>query len=335
MYSVKSVLLQVGLFCIGMSLQAQTTYYVKAGSQGNGLSWAQAFGDLQQALTAAQAGDEIWVARGKYFTTRSGNRNARFTISDGVAVYGGFAGFETDRAQRNPKQHLTVLSGEIGGPGAEDNAYTVVYTRGVGARTLVDGFIITGGMANGNGKAGDLQACGAGWFNDGSNGSSKPTVRNCIFSNNMAHNGAGMYNYGYRGEASPRLENCRFERNVANIDGGGVYNNGANGISDTQIFNSKFSQNEATYGAGVFNTGEHGQTKPFIKDCLFEKNNSYVSGSGIYNFVKGKGVCEPMVQRCRFENNYATVGNEVGSNASAALSGSSSKSSMTLRTSGF
>jgi len=330
MYSVKSVLLQVGLFCIGLSLQAQVIY-VKPGANGNGSSWVQAFGEVQQALKIAKAGDQIWVAAGKYYTTRTNNRQVSFSIPKGVALYGGFQGFETQIDQRDWRTQLTVLSGEIGGPGSEDNAYTVVYTQGANAQTVVDGFIITGGMANGNGQRGDLRTCGAGWFNDGSNGSSKPVIRNCLFTGNIARNGGALYNYGHQGEASPVVSHCQFVKNQADLDGGAIYNDGANGISDAQITSCLFRRNEATYGAGLFNTGEHGQAKPFIKDCLFMANNSYISGSGLYNFHKGKGICKPVVQGCRFENNYATVGDEVGSNANATLSNKQSKSSLTFR----
>src|SRR5437588_259599 len=42
--------------------------YVRSGATGpgNGSSWANAFPDLQAALAAASAGDQIWVAAGTY-----------------------------------------------------------------------------------------------------------------------------------------------------------------------------------------------------------------------------------------------------------------------------
>ena len=62
------------------TLQAQKIYYVNQNVQGGqetGATWADAFSDLQQALTAVQYGDEIWIAAGIYLPTAS-RRQERF-----------------------------------------------------------------------------------------------------------------------------------------------------------------------------------------------------------------------------------------------------------------
>ncbi len=77
-----------------------------------------------------------------------------------MALYGGFAGTETARSQRNPAANLTILSGDIDNndsqtpiitdlttvTGNDTNSYHVV-TGATGA--TLDGFTITAGNANG------------------------------------------------------------------------------------------------------------------------------------------------------------------------------------------
>ena len=53
--------------------------------------------DLQDALTAAQPGDDIRVAQGVYKPTDvPGDRLATFQLQSGIAVGGGYAGFGED-----------------------------------------------------------------------------------------------------------------------------------------------------------------------------------------------------------------------------------------------
>ena len=68
------------------------TYYVNINATGtnNGSTWANAFNNLQSALSNAFFGDEIWVATGSY--KASNDRSISFVMKNGVHVYGGFAG---------------------------------------------------------------------------------------------------------------------------------------------------------------------------------------------------------------------------------------------------
>ena len=74
--------------------------YVDANAPGanNGESWADAYTDLQSALgdPCLVSGDEIWVAAGVYKPTTGSDIGARFSLVDGVDMYGGFAGDEVN-----------------------------------------------------------------------------------------------------------------------------------------------------------------------------------------------------------------------------------------------
>ena len=79
----------------------------------------------------------------------------------------------------------TILSGEIGTEVPEDNSYTVVYFHNASAATVLDGFIISGGYADGLVEGADLTTCGAGIYNNGEFGVSSPLIQNCILINSL------------------------------------------------------------------------------------------------------------------------------------------------------
>jgi hypothetical protein len=122
--------------------------YVRTSATGanNGTSWATAYTSLQSALTAASSGEEIWVAAGSYTPTTGSDRSTSFTLKNGVAVYSGFAGTETQLSERNWTTNVTILSGAIGMVGTNnDNSYHVV--TGASESTL-GGFTFPAGYAD-------------------------------------------------------------------------------------------------------------------------------------------------------------------------------------------
>ena len=89
--------------------------YVDAAATGlaTGESWTNAITDLQVALSASDclAGtvSEIWVAQGTYRPDRgTADRDVSFQLRNGLAIYGGFAGNETQRDQRNPQANRSL-----------------------------------------------------------------------------------------------------------------------------------------------------------------------------------------------------------------------------------
>ena len=245
-------------------------HYVKsnAGGLDNGSSWANAYTDLQSALSAASSGDEIWVAAGTYKPTTGADRTISFTLKNGVAIYGGFAGTETLRTQRNPSTNVTVLSGEIGTAWTSDNSYHVVVGSSTNNSTVLNGFTITAGNANGTSP----NNYGGGMYN--TNGANLK-LSNLVFSNNSAYggDGGGMYNDA----SSPTLTDVTFTANSASRDGGGMYNSS---YSNATLTNVTFSANAASYtGGGMFNFN----SSPTLTNVTFS-GNSALGGGGMYNY---------------------------------------------------
>jgi hypothetical protein len=258
-----------------------TVWYVNGSATGSddGHSWANAFTDLQSGLTAAQPGDQIWVAQGTYKPTSTTDRTISFVLMDDVGVYGGFAGTETALGQRNWVAHPTILSGDIGMPGDNsDNSYHVV-TAGFSTTPLtsgvIDGFTITGGNANGPGVFGGN---GGGLFNN----QGALTVSNIIFTGNSATTGGGMDNENNNTSA---ITNVIFRGNTALYAGGGMYNSN----SMPTLTNVLFTGNSAfEFGGGLENDGQPDHTVTLV-NVTFSGNTAVgaddASGGAMFCFT--------------------------------------------------
>jgi hypothetical protein len=261
-FLVRDVILLVLLSGAGLLAQAQTIRYVKPrySGDGSGSSWANASGNLQVMINASAANDQVWVAAGTYKPTSGTDRTISFTMKEGVGIYGGFAGSETSLSQR-PAINLTTrstttLSGDIDNSPADNsgNSYNVISNRsGLTNNAVLDGFVITGGNANGDNL--DEDGRGGGMYNNGRLSSCAPLIRNCAFVNNLATYGGAIYNDGFLGNSSPTLINCSFQANSAH-SGGAIYNNGErSGTSSPTLANCSFEANSAPYGGAMYNYG--------------------------------------------------------------------------------
>lgn len=248
---------------------AQTVRYVDADAAGaaTGLSWADAFPALPAALAVAQPGDEVWIAEGTYTPTDGADRAATFQLRSGVALYGGFAGDETARDQRDWTSRPTILSGDIGVPGVTtDNSYHVVTGSGTDASAVLDGVTITGARADGafpRNRGGGVRNVGG-----------SPTLRHVVIRDNAAFRspdnrdafGAGMFNDA---GSHPALVDVRFERNVsAGVAGGMANRNGSHPV----LVGVTFVENEAALLAGGM--ANDSGSSPTLVHVRFERNRS-------------------------------------------------------------
>jgi predicted outer membrane repeat protein len=287
------------------------TYYIISGGTGSGLSWYDASGDLPAVLFSANPGDEIWVAKGIYLPTKDNNRRKSFIIPAGVKLFGGFAGNETILSQRKVRENTTILSGNIGqSQSFLDNSTTVVIISGGNDQTLIDGFVICDGTADGTGAPGSEDRSGGGLYINGSTRdfTSAPQIRNCIFQNNYARDGGAVYINAQKLKCHPTFQNCQFNSNRSDLDGGAIFNDGRySGEANPVFIDCHFVNNEGNYGGAICNYGGKGESNPSFMNCLFQGNEAYLRGRAIYNMdVEGKA--SPVVNNCRFVDNKATLG---------------------------
>ncbi|MFK8102361.1 MAG: immunoglobulin domain-containing protein, partial [Saprospiraceae bacterium] len=302
----------------GFDLSAQTIFVDQSATgANNGSSWSDALTGLQQAISIAQAGDEVWLAEGHYYPTTcttcsEADRNISFELPDGVAFYGGFEGTEMLREQRDWQNNLTYLDGDINDDHASFlNSYTIVYTEGVSAATIVDGLHLVNGNADDINSLGSLKASGAAWFNQSPSSTepSSPTIRNCTFKDNKANGfGAGFCNSAdFSGKASPYFEQVRFISNQAK-EGAGLFNDGSHqGQCTPTIRNCLFENNDATqFGGGMSNDGGYtGMCNPTVIDCFFKNNTCDSGGGAISNRAYQNGISNPYIMGTIFEGNHS------------------------------
>ncbi len=212
---------------------------------GDGRSWEKAFRTPQEAVDAAEAGEEVWVAAGTYSMGLTMN-HCVLMMKEGVSVYGGFAGREIRRDERDAKANVTVLDG-LG------YWHQVV----VGAsNTTTDGFTVRGGNTAIPSNSTLGIGCGAGMFVASLRGGSPAanvTISNCTFTDNFAICcGGGLRVSG----SSCRVVNCLFFGNSANY-GGGLHASSAQSSVPVVVENCVFADNTAEYGGGARCSYEH------------------------------------------------------------------------------
>jgi hypothetical protein len=259
-----------------------------AAAGGDGMSWASAFKDLQAALVAARPGDQVWVARGTYTPTSGADRSASFALPDGAAIYGGFAGTETELGQRDWLAHATTLSGEIGvRDNLADNSYHVVTARGLTAATTLSGFTIIGG--NANGPTAEDKRGGGMWVTAAAD---VLTVTHVTFRENRAYNGGAMY----LATPAATLREVRFVGNTAALVAGGLFCD----TSAPTLTHVSFVGNAARYGGALYTNAS---STPHVSSAVFRQNRATRDGGGLFAFESG-----PVFSDVVFDRNAADFG---------------------------
>ena len=317
--------------------------YVKQGGTGNGTSWENASGDLQRMIDELADNNpqglpgEVWVAAGTYEPQsqliQGTGYSASFRMRDGISVYGGFLGVdsETSKTDRTMKeggmpwefQNQTVLMAayyvrNASNPSFTGNKWTLTSDsrhvvwfapmpdeEGTFTQpTYLDGVTIMGGYAQGGTGVDDFKTDrGAGVYMDGRN----TYLTNSIVKENYATgNGGGVY------LKDGRVQSTLIYNNNADQNGGAVY------VDDQGLVHrSMLTNNSARNGAGVYldnqpaTQGEQDHPEYLILSTCVVSNNT-ASGNGAVYCDEG-GV---LLQNTITNNNCVTATDATDPNAS-------------------
>ena len=272
--------------CLGVASTCPAkVIYVDTDAAGanDGTSWEDAYFYLQDALMFTVAGDEIHVAQGVYrpddfvLSDRpSLGRDETFGLINGVSLKGGYAGFgEPDPNERDIDRYETILTGDLNGDDGPDfanngeNSYHVVTGGATDETTILDGFTITRGNANGpewyHGQGGGIDLSPDWGF----------TITNCTIIHNSAEGCAGGMYAGWS-SCCFTIDNCRFMSNRAGSQGGGLY---LTGETIPNITNCIFTGNSAVTGGAIYNYEGY----PGIANCTFSGNRASDECGGVFD----------------------------------------------------
>jgi len=176
------------LILLTITATAQIHVRPAATGTGSGADWANATTLESTTVANAPSGTAIWVQAGTY------NLSATLLVPQGVRLYGGFAGTETEVGERNFAENTTVID-------ANDRFAAVT----LGANALLSGVTVQNGFANTTGRmsgGGVLMRAGA-----------------RIEYSHIINNRAGERGGGVFAEGNVQIFNSVIADNKAGVDG--------------------------------------------------------------------------------------------------------------------
>jgi predicted outer membrane repeat protein len=295
-------------------------------SFGGGDTWSSPI-SLQGALNYGVSNcDELWLKQGVYTPgTDPADRSATFSPFSGVAIYGGFAGNEANRADRNPNPHtnFTILSGNNGLNNLDtDNSYHVFTIDPLdfsAGPVIIEGVTIQDGNANkqnqSGGQSNDDMGGGLLCAPQFNNTSCEVQLRQVVFQHNKALNGGALAFDTSLGEVvnGPLIEEVTFRMNHAEWSGGAISYESVGNIQNVAVSNSVFYANQADRGGAIsLLTDSNGQMTATFTNVTFHGNLASLRGGAVsIQANRSSNVnssIDPLFKNVTFTNNAANLG---------------------------
>lgn len=244
---------------------------------------------LQEAIVAAESGDEILVAPGRYYESidllgkaivlRS-REGAALTVIDGTDQENSVVRCVSGEGKSTIIEGFKITAGD-----GDPSLYGPEATVGGGMVVLASTPVIRSCVFEGN----NASYNGGGIFNSSG---ANVTIENCRFKSNSAEKGGAVFNI----ESSPLIQKTEFESNSARYAGGGIYN--AN-QSASIIRGCDFTLNLATYNGGAIYNYD---STPSISNCMFFNNAATYKGGAIYHGYRSGTLIEDGTSRFQTDN---------------------------------
>jgi hypothetical protein len=332
------------------SIQAANIYVDATLTSGanNGTSWANAFqgvNGLGNALPGT--GNTIYVAKGVYKPTSTGDPTKSFQPGSGTTLMGGY-NTAVSPPTRDPSAFQSILTGDLNDddaavpdlfdnptalynlPDRADNTDRLV-TLGSPNITL-DGFVLTKAAALPSGAG-----TGAGIQIENANNT---TIQNCTFTLISGGSGACINMGGT--QTGILIENCIFTQNSNGPGGGGGDAGGSCTLWDGSqaTFRNCFWTGNSALGDGVGVYVGHANsggtaTQAFLYDCFMIRNTTLgiISGDfygrqGVlsargYDNATAANPCGFWAYNCVMQNNRCRAGSGNGSSGAVMVHGGS------------
>ena len=335
-----TALLALLWFLFGATLPAAVMYVDSSiTTSGDGSSWSKAKKTISEGVTAANSGDSIWVAEGKY--------SELVILKSNLSLYGGFAKTESSPAGRDLKHHKTIMDQSIARNGKPEDAAFVISED---ENLLIDGFNITGaGIASGDYFAGvyiskvkNIIVTNTNFYNNATAGikcwsypgySEEVFITNCNFTHNnyplgidgavaencriyedgppliresaILRNSEIYKNIGFY-DMSGTIENCKITQNSDPYNGGGI-----GIVSGGTVSNCLVIGNSSPEGGGIYYSSQEGG-EASVSQCAIIGNSASVAGGGVYALNRGRsGGSIPnkiSLRNCILSGNTAPLG---------------------------